>query len=105
MTTEQRQEKAKALKAAHKTDSVFRIFTTDENGKEVSAWVRKPSFENMNAFSAIGQSQPIKAMQVLLNTIWLEGDEIIRTDIECFMSVMPQLHELVKVRHSDLEKF
>jgi hypothetical protein len=105
MTATEIQEKAKALKAAHKIEKVFRLSTTDEEGNEVSTWVKRPDFTIINAYSAMAPSQPIKAMQVLLNTIWLEGDEIVRKDEECFMSVMPQLNELIQARQSRLEKF
>jgi hypothetical protein len=105
MTSAEIQEKAKALKTAHKIEKVFRLSTTDEEGNEVSAWVKRPDFSIINTYSAMAPSQPIKSMQVLLNTIWLEGDEAIRKDEEHFMSIMPQLNELIQVRQSKLEKF
>lgn len=99
------QQRAQELKNKHKVDKIFRLSTTDEEGNPIEGWVRKPSFSDVGMFTTILQQDRVKAMKLLINNIWLEGDTIIKEDIDCFMSVMPQINKIVEVRQSDLEKF
>lgn len=104
-TAEQRKEKSAELKIKHKTDKVYRLWTLDENGKEVDAWVRKPGFSELGSFSTISQQDQIRALKTLLNTIWLEGNQILKEDTDCFMSIIPQLNMIIEVRQAGLEKY
>jgi acyl-CoA-binding protein len=108
MTTEQkelRKQKSSELKIKHKTDKVYRLWTLDENGEEVDAWVKKPGFAELSSFTALSQKDQIRALKVLLNNVWLEGNEIIKEDTDCFMSVVPQLNRIIEVRQAGLEKY
>ena len=98
-------ERAQQLKAKHKVDKIFRLSTTDETGNAVEGWVRKPGFADVGMFTTVLQQDKVKAMKLLINTIWLEGDKAITEDIDCFMSIMSQVNKIVEVRKSELEKF
>ena len=52
----------------------------------------------------MASSQPIDAMEILLNTCWLEGDEDIKNEDELFYSALNVVEGLVKYRIGELKK-
>lgn len=98
-------ERAQAIKAKYKVQHIARIATKDREGKDVEAWIREPGFNEMGAYASVVSQDPIRAMKIILNGIWLEGDECIREEVPCFMSILPRLEKIVEVQQSSLEKF
>ena len=42
--------------------------------------------------------------EVMLNQIWLEGDEEIRTDDELFLAVVKKIDEISQVKEAEVKK-
>lgn len=95
---------AEQIKKRHKVKNVYKLESFDENDIPLVGWIRKPNMDEIGAFVSIGQNNPVKAAQVLLNSTWLEGDEQLKEDEENFLGVMGILDSIVKVRIATVKK-
>jgi len=86
--------------------AVYNLKVEGEDGKIYSGWIRKPNLDEIGAFISLshGQNNPVRGAQVLLNSTWLEGDEIIKTEEELFLGVMATLDAIIKVRIAKVTK-
>ena len=78
------------------------IFQLDVEGH--TCYLKKPSRKVISMATTIGQTDPIKFSEIMLNNCWLGGDEIIRTDDELFLSVSAKLAELISIKEAELKK-
>lgn len=99
-------QKGQELKKKHGAKAVYNLKTYDADGNEYTAWIRKPNLDEISAYISVAQggNNPVRGAQVLLNSTWLEGDEIIKTDEECFLGVMASLDNIIKVRIAKVTK-
>ena len=79
-----------------KYKQVYEITVEDK-----SCLVRKPNRKDLSYVST--QKDPIRMSEVMLNQIWLEGDEEIRTDDELFLAVVKKIDEISQKALSDAE--
>jgi hypothetical protein len=63
--------------------------------------VRKPTRQDLSYISVV--RDPIKRKEVLLNQIWLDGDEEIKRDDELFLSLSLKLNELLSLKEVELK--
>lgn len=82
-----------------KYGSVYKI---ECEGKE--GYVRKPDRKVLGAAAVIGSKDPMKYNEVLLNNIWLGGDEELKTNDDYFLGVSAQLAELIEIKEVTLKK-
>jgi hypothetical protein len=68
------------------------------------AYLKKPDRTILSAASAIGQSDPIKFSEILLENCWLGGSEEIKTNDTFFLGVSGKLGELLEVAEAQLVK-
>ena len=64
--------------------------------------MRKPNRKDLSYVST--QKDPIRMSEVMLNQIWLEGDEEIRTDDELFLAVVKKIDEISQVKEAEVKK-
>lgn len=64
--------------------------------------IRKPNRKDLSYISAI--KDPIRMTETLMNQLWVEGDEEIRTDDELFLAVAAKMGELMQVKEAELKK-
>lgn len=75
------------------------------SAKDKKAWVRKPTRNELKMISAKAKSSdPITLSEIILETIWLGGDEEIQTDDDLFLSVMPAVQNIMDVEEGLLKK-
>ena len=76
-----------------------------EEGKWLGGWVRKPNLSDFSMFTKMAESDKIKALQTILNTVWLQGDDRILNEDELLMSAMLQVEPIMNVFASKIKKF
>ncbi|MDR3326912.1 MAG: hypothetical protein LBT04_02070 [Prevotellaceae bacterium] len=78
------------------------IFSVQVDGS--ICYLKKPDRSTFKAIASIGQSDPVRANEVLLNDCWLGGDETIKTDDEKFFGVSSQIAGLIEIKQAELKK-
>jgi hypothetical protein len=92
------QEQIKKWKEEHK--EVFRI--TSEDGKE--CYLKYPSRKAMGYAGAVAGSNPVRSSEILLNDMWLGGDEAFKNDDRLFFGLSLKLNEITQAASVELEK-
>lgn len=98
-------EQAQRLKSKYKTGKIFLIEVEDDDGNPVKGWLRNPTRQEAGMVAKLAGTDPVKSIEVLLNSVWLEGDDRIKTDDDLFFSAMPQLNNVLTIRNAELKKF
>lgn len=99
MKQEEKTIETKIAEWKKKHGDVF-LYTADSK----ACYLKKPDRKTLSAAAAIGQNDPLKYNEILLNNCWLGGDEEIRTDDGLFLGISQKLAELVEVREGELKK-
>ena len=86
-----------AWKAEYKT--VYELVVDD-----AVAYLRKPNRQDLSAATALAKNDSYLFNEILLNSCWLGGADIIKTDDEYFLSIGPSLADLIEVKHAELKK-
>lgn len=67
-------------------------------------YLRKPTRQELSAATALSNNDPYLFNEQLLNSCWLGGAEIIKTDDEYFFAAGQPLAELLEVKQAELKK-
>jgi hypothetical protein len=70
--------------------------TAEVDGKKYEAWIRKPNRVELGAFMQLSQKNPIQATEVLLNSIFLEGDRDFIEDDAMFFGTMGEIEKIIE---------
>lgn len=87
------------MQKKHKVPLAIRLKVGD-----AVAWVKKPGRAEVSMSRSLGEGDYIKINELLLDAIWLEGDECIRTDDDYFLNAIPYLDQLVELKAVELKK-
>lgn len=80
-----------------KHGELFQITVEDK-----SCILRKPNRKDLSYASVV--KDPIKMSEVLLNNLWVAGDEDIKKDDTLFMAVVNKMDEVLKVKEAEVKK-
>lgn len=78
------------------------IFAIKIDGK--TAYLKKPDRKILGAANTIGQKDPLKFNEMVLNNCWLGGDEEIKTDDGLFLSASAKMSELMELKEAEVVK-
>lgn len=67
-------------------------------------YLKPPTRQILSLSMSYESSDPLKADESLLQNCWIGGDEEIKTDLNLFLSIRPQLSELFELKKSKLTK-
>ena len=67
-----------------------------------SCIVRKPNRKDLSYVAAV--KNPMQMTETLLNQLWVEGDEEIKTEDDLFLAACSTLGELIQVKEAELKK-
>jgi hypothetical protein len=67
-------------------------------------YVKTPNRKTMSMVASLGNSNPVRANEALLQNCWLGGDEDIKTNDEKFFGVSSQLAEIIQVKEAEITK-
>lgn len=88
-------EQIKEWKEKH--GELFQITVEDK-----SCILRTPTRQDLSYASVV--KDPIKMSEALLNRLWVDGDEEIKTDDSLFMAVVNKMDEVLKVKEAEVKK-
>lgn len=80
-----------------KHGDIFEISVEDK-----SCILRSPNRTDLSYVSVV--KDPIKMSETLLKQLWLAGDMEIQEEDDLFLSVIPQMEEVIKVKESQIKK-
>jgi hypothetical protein len=69
-----------------------------------TAFLRKPDRHVLSMARELGEGKYIRVNELILDAVWLEGDEEIRTDDDYFLQAIPVLDSLIEVKAVELKK-
>lgn len=90
------QEKIEGWKKQH--GDIYLIEVEDK-----ACVVRKPNRKDLS-FAMLLKDDPIKFNETLLNNLWVDGDEELKTNDDYFLAVSSQLGELLQIKEASLKK-
>ena len=93
-----------ALKRQHGTVYELRIPRNDDGTEFAVGYIRKPKRNELVPIIPQMQSNPIGSMEILLNTVWLAGDDEIKDDDDLFFGAIQELQNIVTFRVAELKK-
>jgi len=94
-------EKLDALKK--KYGQIFEINVKHEK-EEYNCVLRKPSRDEYFAFFSFSVTSPMKGLELILKSCWLEGDDEIMDIDPVFFGALTQVGELVEVYEATVKK-
>lgn len=96
-------EKVAQWKAENK-NGIARI-DSNYNGKDYAAYLRRPLRDDMRELSAkAGTVDPTTYTEIILDQLWLGGDEEIRKIDAVFFGVMGEVQDILDVAKATLKK-
>lgn len=85
------------LKAKYAGRELYQITVEDR-----SCILRSPTRQDLSYASVV--KDPVKLSEVLLNQLWVDGDEEIKTDDSLFMAVSAKMEDVLKVKEAEIKK-
>jgi hypothetical protein len=87
------------LKKKHNVTDVFTLRIDDAVG-----YLRKPNRKDVSMARSLGEGDYVGINELLLDAVWLEGDERIRKDDDYFLQAIPYLDKLIEAKEVELKK-
>jgi len=78
------------------------VFVIEVEGRV--GYLKRPDRSTMSAAISIGEKDPMRFNEIMLENCWLGGDEAIKTEDRYFLAVIPQLDVLVDFGVATLKK-
>ena len=88
-------EQIKEWKAKH--GELFGITVEDK-----SCILHRPTRKDLSYASAV--KDPIKMSEVMLNALWVDGDEEIKEDDSLFLAAIQKMQEILEVKEAEIKK-
>ncbi|HSW64981.1 MAG TPA: hypothetical protein VLH56_16965 [Dissulfurispiraceae bacterium] len=76
----------------------------DEGEQKAAAYFKKPGIDAISASARFMESDPVKGANIILESCWLGGDQVIKDSDEARLSCMQSLGKLVTIRASTIKK-
>ncbi len=88
-------EQIKEWKAKH--GELFEIIVEDK-----SCILHRPTRKDLSYASAV--KDPIKMSEVMLNALWVDGDEEIKEDDSLFLAAIQKMQDILEVKEAEIKK-
>lgn len=88
-------EQIKEWKAKH--GELFEITVEDK-----SCILHRPTRKDLSYASAV--KDPIKMSEVMLNALWVAGDEEIKKDDSLFLAAIQKMQDILEVKEAEIKK-
>lgn len=89
-------EQIKEWQAKH--GDIFEVTVDD-----YSCVLRKPKRKDLSYIATLGKD-PMKMQEVLLNQLWVAGDEVIKEDDELFLAVVSKMEQVTQIKEAEIKK-
>lgn len=77
-----------------------RLYLIEVDGK--SCILRTPTRQDLSYAAVV--KDPIKLNEVMINQLWVDGDEEIKTDDDLFMAVCAKLEDILRIKEATIKK-
>lgn len=91
-----KEEQIKEWQAKH--GDIFEVTVDD-----YSCILRKPKRKDLSYIATLGKD-PMKMQEVLLNQLWVAGDEVIKEDDELFLAVVSKMEQVTQIKEAEIKK-
>lgn len=88
-------EQLKAWKEKH-----GELFEITVEGK--SCILHRPTRKDLSFASVV--KDPVKMSEVMLNALWVDGDEEIKTDDSLFLAAIQKMQDVLEVKEAEIKK-
>jgi len=88
-------EQVKEWKAKH--GELFEITVEDK-----SCILHRPTRKDLSYASAV--KDPVKMSEVMLNALWVAGDEEIKEDDSLFLAAIQKMQDILEVKEAEIKK-
>ena len=88
-------EQVKEWKAKH--GELFEITVEDK-----SCILHRPTRKDLSYASAV--KDPVKMSKVMLNALWVAGDEEIKEDDSLFLAAIQKMQDILEVKEAEIKK-
>lgn len=88
-------EQVKEWKARH--GELFEITVEDK-----SCILHRPTRKDLSYASAV--KDPVKMSEVMLNALWVAGDEEIKEDDSLFLAAIQKMQDILEVKEAEIKK-
>lgn len=88
-------EQIKEWRAKH--GELFEITVEDK-----SCILHRPTRKDLSYASAV--KDPIKMSEVMLNALWIAGDEEIKEDDSLFLAAIQKMQDILEVKEAEIKK-
>ena len=88
-------EQIKEWKAKH--GELFEITVEDK-----SCILHRPTRKDLSYASAV--KDPVKMSEVMLNALWVDGDEEIKEDDSLFLAAIQKMQDILEVKGAEIKK-
>jgi len=92
----------KVIVERHQTDEGDFYKVETENG--YTAFLKPPSRQIIKTAMTQSRQTPLKLVEVILQDVWLKGDEIIKNDVGLLVSLMAEINEIIGTKNVELEE-
>jgi hypothetical protein len=72
--------------------------------EDAVCYLHKPDRKVISAAATLGQSDPMRFNEVLIENCWISGDERIKTDNDYFFALVEKAEELLKFKTAEIKK-
>jgi hypothetical protein len=72
--------------------------------EDLYCYLRQPTRDEYFAFFAFSTSNPMKGLELILNSCWVEGDDEIMENDKAFFGALAKSGDLIEVFEADLKK-
>ncbi|MBP8040344.1 MAG: hypothetical protein KAZ36_00365 [Bacteroidales bacterium] len=74
------------------------------NVEDKYCYLKKPDRKTLSFAATVGETDPMKFNEIVLNNCWISGDETIKTNDELFFAVVAKLNALIEVKSAEIKK-
>ncbi len=78
------------------------VYLLEVEGRK--AYLKSPDRKTLGYAGSVGQKNPMKFNEIMLENCWLGGDEEIKTNDSFFLAAASKLAELIDVKKASLVK-
>jgi hypothetical protein len=82
-----------------KFGDVYQVIVEDK-----TCYLHKPNRQTLSAAATLGQTDPMRYNEVVVNNCWIAGVEEFKTDDSYFFALSEKLIELVELKTAEIKK-
>lgn len=98
------EERIENIKQRLNLKTVYSLIVKGENDQQHVAFFKKPTRPVLSSYMALVNRDPMKAREIIFSNCWIEGDEVIKTDEDLYVSALLQIDDLIEIRSAEVKK-